>query len=89
MKAFVEATKHNDVNLRSHFFMSAYMMDMLCAHHTFHKMKWSWNPTDAPVHVYYDQLWDLKYIINNERICNDLLILLYHILTNRQVYCMS
>ena len=47
MKAVVEVAKHSDINRKSHFFMSAYLMDILCAQHSFPKMKWSWNPIDA------------------------------------------
>jgi len=89
MKLVVEAVKHTDINLRSHFFISAYMMDILCAQHTFHKMKWSWNPSDVLIHAYCDKLWDLKYKSNYEIICNAFLIPLYRILTDRLAYCMS
>lgn len=69
--------------------MSAYVMDILCAQHTFDKIKWAWNLTDVPIHVYYDKLWELKYKRNYESICNDLFIPLYHILTDRLAYYMS
>ena len=62
IKAVVEGVKHIDVNLRSHFFMSAYMMDILCSQHTFGKIKWSWNPTDAPIHVYATNYGSLNTI---------------------------
>jgi hypothetical protein len=43
------------------FFMSAYIMDVVCFMTPFLLMSWSWDPSDAePIHVYHSKLWEDK-----------------------------
>jgi hypothetical protein len=43
------------------FFMSAYIMDVVCFLIPFPLMSWSWTPTeDEPIHVYHSKLWENK-----------------------------
>jgi hypothetical protein len=43
------------------FFMSAYIMDVVCFMTPFPLMSWSWTPSDAkPIHVYHSKLWEDK-----------------------------
>jgi hypothetical protein len=45
----------------SPFFMSAYIMDVVCSMTPFPLMRWSWNPIkDEPIHVYHSKLWENK-----------------------------
>jgi len=71
LKATIEGTIHIDIHLKSNFFMSSYLIDIVCSQHPFLKMKWSWNPTDSLIHLYCDLLWDFMYRSNDEHICND------------------
>ena len=34
------------------FFMSSYLLDVVCASNHFPGMDWCWNPTSSPIHVY-------------------------------------
>jgi hypothetical protein len=43
----------------SKFYMSAYIMDAICARTPFPLMKWAWSPSeDKAVHEYHDKLWE-------------------------------
>jgi hypothetical protein len=43
----------------SGFYMSAYIMDAICARTPFPLMKWAWSPSeDKAVHIYHDKLWE-------------------------------
>jgi hypothetical protein len=43
------------------FFMSAYIMDVVCFMTPFPLMSWSWTPSEAePIHVYHSKLWEDK-----------------------------
>jgi hypothetical protein len=45
----------------SSFFMSTYIMDIICSMTPFPLMTWSWTPTeDEPIHVYHAKLWENK-----------------------------
>lgn len=68
--------------------MSSYLMEACCAHNHFPKMKWTWNPREAPIHLYCNQMWDCTYMSNYEQICNNFLIPLHHFLTGTITCCM-
>ena len=43
----------------SAFFMSAYIMDVICSMTPFPLMNWAWSPTqEKTVHEYHDKLWE-------------------------------
>jgi hypothetical protein len=43
------------------FFMSTYIMDIVCFKTHFPLMSWSWAPSnDEPIHIYYSKLWEDK-----------------------------
>jgi hypothetical protein len=45
----------------SSFFMSAYIMDVVCFLTPFPLMSWSWTPTnEQPIHEYHSKLWEDK-----------------------------
>jgi hypothetical protein len=45
----------------SSFFMSVYIMDVMCFMKPFPLMIWSWAPSDVePIHVYHSKLWEDK-----------------------------
>ena len=58
--------------------MSSYLMDSFYSQNHFLKMKWTWNPTHPPVHVYYSLLCDCKHRSTYERICNKFLLPFHH-----------
>jgi hypothetical protein len=35
------------------FYMSTYLIDVVCVAHKFLPFNWAWNPSQAPIHVYY------------------------------------
>jgi hypothetical protein len=43
------------------FFMSAYIMDVVCFLTPFPLMSWTWTPAEhEPIHVYHEKLWENK-----------------------------
>jgi hypothetical protein len=53
------------------FFMSAYIMDIVCFITLFPPMDWSWTPNSAePIHIYHSKLWEEKEKEFFYEICN-------------------
>jgi hypothetical protein len=53
------------------FFMSAYIMDVICFMTPFPLMGWNWTPNNAkPIHVYHSKLWEDKVKDFFYEICN-------------------
>jgi hypothetical protein len=53
------------------FYMSAYLMDVVCFMTPFPLMGWSWTPTSAePIHLYHSKLWEDKAKDFFYEICN-------------------
>jgi hypothetical protein len=53
------------------FYMSAYLMDVVCFMTPFPLMGWSWTPTNAePIHLYHSKLWEDKEKDFFYEICN-------------------
>jgi hypothetical protein len=42
------------------FFMSSYLIDVVCAITPFPLMKWSWSLYEKPIHIYCSVLWNKK-----------------------------
>jgi hypothetical protein len=53
------------------FFMSAYIMDVVCFMTPFPLMGWSWTPNSVePIHIYHSKLWEDKAKDFFYEICN-------------------
>jgi hypothetical protein len=53
------------------FFMSAYIMDVVCFITPFLLMDWSWTPNSVkPIHIYHLKLWEEKEKYLFYEICN-------------------
>jgi hypothetical protein len=53
------------------FFMSAYIMDVVCFMAPFPLMDWSWTPNSyEPIHIYHSKLWEEKAKYFRYEICN-------------------
>jgi hypothetical protein len=53
------------------FFMSAYIMDVVCFMTPFPLMDWSWTPNSVePIHIYHSKLWEEKEKDFLYEICN-------------------
>lgn len=88
-KATIATSPWTDKPERSNLFMYDYLVDKFCSQHLFPIRKWTWNPIDPLVHVYFDLLWDFKYRSSYEKICNYFLIPLQRLLTYRPTFFMS
>jgi hypothetical protein len=40
------------------FYMSSYLIDVICVANCFPSFNWAWTPDQGPVHVYCSQLWE-------------------------------
>jgi len=45
-------------NEPAHFYMSSYLLDVICATNPFPGLHWMWTPTEPPVHIYCSLLWE-------------------------------
>jgi hypothetical protein len=53
------------------FFMSVYIMDVICFMTLFPLMEWSWTPNSVePIHIYHSKLWEEKEKEFFYEICN-------------------
>jgi hypothetical protein len=43
------------------FYMTSYLLDIICARNAFIGMNLSWNASELLVHVYFSILWENKY----------------------------
>jgi hypothetical protein len=43
------------------FYMSSYLLDVMCASQQYPSLGWKWNPNLSSIHVYYKMLWENKY----------------------------
>jgi hypothetical protein len=65
------------------FFMSSYLLDVVCASNCFPGMGWYWNPTSFPIHVYCFQLWEKNYRRHFYDICDNFMAPLYVMIYNQ------
>ena len=71
------------------FFMSSYLMNVMCASIEFPSLGWKWEPSLPSVHVYCKILWENKYKEDYELICNGLFSTLYQVLFSEEAPCLS
>lgn len=65
------------------FYMSSYLIDIVCAANHFPGMGWKWAPTEPPVQVYCQDLWEHKYIRHYTRICDHFRAPLYTMILSK------
>jgi hypothetical protein len=69
-----EITRYQSLKAKgkpTQFFMSAYIMDVVCFMTPFPLMGWSWTPTSVePIHIYHSILWEDKAKEFFYEICN-------------------
>lgn len=71
------------------FYMSTYLMDVMCASMEFPSFEWEWEPSLPSVHVYHKMLWENKYKEDYDQICNKLFPTLYETLFGEEIPCLS
>lgn len=77
MDAIARVRYHTPVN-PPEFYMSSYLIYIVCAAaNHFPGMGWKWAPTEPPVQVYCQDLWEHKYIRHYTRICDHFMAPLY------------
>ena len=52
--------KLKKVHKEQQFYMSTYLMDVMCANLEFPLLKWKWEPNLPSIHVYCKMLWETK-----------------------------
>jgi hypothetical protein len=68
--------------------MSSYLLDVVCLVHSFLGMGWKMQPSDPPIHVYFQDLWKHKYRIHYHNICEHFMTPLFHLLLYSLALCM-
>ena len=59
------------------FFMSSYILDVICANREYPSLGWKWESNLSPIHVYCKMLWENKYNEDYAFICNGLFSTIY------------
>ena len=77
------------VHKEHQFYMSTYIMDVICANMEFPSLEWKWEPSLPSVHVYYKMLWENKYKEDYDQICNKFFPSLYDALFGEEIPCLS
>jgi hypothetical protein len=62
------------------FFMSGYLIDIVCAKTHFTLMKWNWSPSQKPIHIYYNKLWGFNTNQCFYELCNIFMVPLHQLL---------
>ena len=83
-----------DIQLRKvrkdhQFYMSSYVMNVMCASLEFPSLRWKWESNLPSIHVYCKMLWETKYKEDYELICNRLFPTLYQVLLGEEAPCLS
>jgi hypothetical protein len=42
------------------FYMSSYLIDVVCSANSFPAFNWAWTPDHGPIHLYCSQLWEVN-----------------------------
>ena len=71
------------------FYMSRYLMDVMCASLEFPLLERKWEPSFPSVHVYCRMLWENKYKEDYDQICNKFFPTLYETLFGEEIPCLS
>lgn len=74
---------------QARFYMSAYLLDAICAHNAFPSMNWAWSPRELVVHIYYKLLSDCSHRGVMEKLTDHFLIPLYKVIFEEGPLCMS
>jgi hypothetical protein len=62
------------------FYMSSYLIDVVCSSIPFPNLGWNWDLDHPPVHVYCSEIWDINYKSHFYDICDNFLSPLYTII---------
>ena len=71
------------------FYMSSYLLDVMCAIQEYPYLGWKWKPDLPSIHVYCKMLWENKYKEYYELIYNGLFVTIYQILFGEESPCLS
>lgn len=77
------------VHKEHQFYMSTYLMDVMCANLKFSLLEWKWEPSLPSIHVYCKMLWEKKYKEDYDQICNNFFPTLYQELFGEETPCLS
>ena len=71
------------------FYMSTYLMAVMCANIEFPSLEWKWESSLPLVHVDCKMLWENKYKEYYDQICNNFFPTLYQTLFGEETPCLS
>ena len=77
------------VHKEHQFYMSTYLMDVMCANLEFPSLEWKWEPSLPSIHVYCKMLWENKYKEDYDQVCNKVFPTLYQVLFGEETPCLS
>ena len=71
------------------FYMSTYLLNVMCASLEFPSLRWKWESSLPSIHVYCKMLWETKYKEDYEMMCNKSFPTLYQVLFSEEATCLS
>jgi hypothetical protein len=71
------------------FYMSSYLIDVVCSSISFPTMGWDWNPSLPPIHIYFSELWDNNYKRYLYDICDHFMAPLFSVIFNHHPHRLS
>ena len=72
------------VQKKHQFYMSLYILYVMCASREYPYLSWRWKPNLLSIHVYYKMLWENKYNEDYQWISNDLFSPIYWVLFGKE-----
>jgi hypothetical protein len=66
------------------FYMTSYLLDVICIRNVFASMNLRWHIVEFPVHVYFNILWENIYKILYDLICDEFLSRVYFIIFRKE-----
>ena len=77
------------VHKDNQFYMSTYLMIVMCANIEFPSLEWKWESSLPSIHVYCKMLWETKYKEDYDQICNKVFLALYQVFFGEEAPCLS
>lgn len=85
----ISETKYLAIGIPPTFYMSFYILGVVCPTILFPRMGWQWIPNEKLIHAYFQILWEHKCRIHYTRIWEHFMAPLYTTIHNKLMQCMT
>ncbi len=81
--------RNSPKNEKARFYMSAYLLDAICAQKQYLGMSWTWAPKEFVINIYFKFFYDCSYRGVMARLTGHFIIMLYKLIVEQDPPCMS